>query len=91
MKFIGLVAHAQTIGLIENIKTAIVNPIISILIALALVMFVYGVMQFVAGGDDEVRRTAGRKHMMWGIIGLFIMVSVFGIINVITVTLDSLF
>ena len=64
----------------------IVNPAIYVLVALGLFIFVYGVFEFTQelskGGDT----TKGKEHMLWGTIGMFIMVSVFGIINVLNNT-----
>jgi len=39
--------------------------------------------------DKEDKRTAGKQHMIWGIIGMAIMVSVFGIINLIMSTIGA--
>jgi len=50
---------------------------------LGLVYFIYGVIEYVAHGDNEEGRTTGTRHMIWGIVGLFIMFGVFGIIHLI--------
>ncbi len=71
------------IPLINNINTYIINPIIGFMIAVALIYFLYGVVVFLHGMDSEDKRKEGRKHMIWGIVGLFIMVSAFGIMNLI--------
>ena len=74
--------------LIGKVKTSIVNPLMLLLMALAAVYFLYGVYEFIANFDSEEKRAAGRQHMLWGVIGLFIIVSVFGIINLIYKTFD---
>lgn len=61
----------------------IVNPLIYFLFAIALLYFLYGVLVFILNADDESKRDIGKKHMLWGIIGLFIMVSVYGILGLI--------
>jgi hypothetical protein len=74
--------------LLVKIQNAIVNPVIALLFAAALLVFLWGVFQFVRASDsDEGRRTGGR-HILWGAVGMGIMLSVFGIINVILNTLD---
>ncbi|MEX0918608.1 MAG: hypothetical protein WDZ85_01405 [Candidatus Paceibacterota bacterium] len=74
------------IPLLDNINQVIINPIIGFMIALAVVWFLYGLFIFLAGLDSEDKRKEGQKHMIWGTIGLFIMISVFGIMQVVCTT-----
>ena len=74
--------------LIESIKLKIVNPLIILLVSVAVVVFLYGVYEFIAGAESEEKRATGRRHMLWGVVGLFIMVSFFGIINLICRTFE---
>ena len=66
---------------VGKISTNILNPIIAILFALALVYFIYGVAFYIWNPDNEEARTKGRQGMLWGVIGMLIMVSVFGIMR----------
>ncbi len=67
--------------LLDKINSAIVNPLIMLFMALALVYFVFGVYKFVAGSASSTERATGAQHMIWGIIGLFIMLTAFGIMK----------
>jgi len=67
--------------LIKKINIQIVNPLVGLMIAIALVVFLYGVFEYVAGASNEEKRETGKKHIIWGLIGLFIMFSVFGLMN----------
>ena len=80
-------AASEADKLMKSINAKILNPLIGLFISLAVVFFLYGVIEFIAGAANEDKRTEGKKHMVWGIIGLFIMVSVFGIINLIMGTI----
>jgi uncharacterized membrane protein len=73
----------------HNVSNAILNPLITLLFAAALLVFLYGTFQFVRGGDNDESRAQGKRHMFWGIFGLFIMVSVFGIIKFIATTIGA--
>ncbi|MBI2096417.1 MAG: hypothetical protein HYT43_02175 [Candidatus Taylorbacteria bacterium] len=73
--------------LILKLNEQIVNPLMELLFALAVVVFVWGVYEFIRGADNEQAREKGRLHMIWGIVGIAIMVSVYGIIAVIVNTL----
>lgn len=66
--------------LIQRINDAIISPIILLLFGLALVYFLYGVMIFVANADEPEKRKTGAMHMLWGVIGMFIMFGVKGIL-----------
>jgi len=73
--------------LINKVDYYVINPIIYVLFAFGLFMFVYGVVEFMhalsKGGSKETL-DQGRGHMLWGVIGMFIMVSVFGIMHLIS-------
>jgi len=66
--------------IINKVIDQIINPLIPVLIGIGLIVFFWGIIQFVLNADSEEKRTTGKQHMMWGIIGIFIMVSVWGII-----------
>ena len=78
------------IPLLEKIKTAIVDPIIYFLFALALVYFLYGVLELIRNADSDEARKTGRQHVLWGVIGMFIMVSFYGIMHVICNTIPGI-
>ncbi len=68
----------------------ILKPLVPFLIGLAVVMFIYGVLIliFSEGGD---KKEDGKKYMLWGIVGIFVMVSVWGLVNILisTFSLDN--
>ncbi|MDD5152981.1 MAG: pilin [Candidatus Pacebacteria bacterium] len=66
------------------------QPLIYLLLAGAVVYFLWGIYKFVAGQNNEENQEEGKKHMVWGIVGLVIMVSVWGILNFIQSTLTSI-
>jgi hypothetical protein len=65
-----------------KVVTEIVNPIILLLAGAALVLFVWGVFEFIKGAGDETKRKDGHHAMLWGIIGLVIIFGAYGIINI---------
>ena len=66
---------------LEKISENILQPMVNLLLAVAVVYFLYGVMKFIMDQSSEDAQQDGKQHMMWGVIGLFIMVSVYGILN----------
>ena len=80
-------AHAQaTIGSLLSLVGTIITTLVPIAIGLAVVVFLFGVIKYVTAGDSEDKRSEGRQLMLWGIIGLFVMVSVWGLVMVINST-----
>jgi len=86
------VVHAQSAvadKIVDNIINEIINPIIFVLFGLAMLVFIWGVItMFVKSGDAEAVGN-GKKHMVWGIIGLAIMSGTFGIMNLICVFIGA--
>jgi len=82
------VAYASVDSFIAKVNSQIINPLILLLFALALVYFLYGVFEFISNQSSEEKKTTGKNHMIWGIIGITIMMGVFTIMNMIINTLD---
>jgi len=81
--------NSTVITFLKNVNRAILNPLIVLMFAVALLVFIYGVFEFVRGGSSEDARSQGSRHMFWGIFGLFIMISAFGLINIIANTVGA--
>ena len=73
---------------VSNLDTLIINPLIILLFGLAVVYFLYGVFQFISNPDSEEAKTKGKSHMIWGIVGIVIMMGVFTILNMIMSTFN---
>ncbi len=86
--FFTKVAYASVDSFVGNVDKFIINPLILFLFALALAYFLYGVFEFIAHQDNEEAKTKGKEHMLWGIIGLTIMMGVWAILGVILNTLN---
>jgi hypothetical protein len=80
----------DALKLIHGINQYIINPIIALMFAAAVLVFLFGLLEyFVAKDNSSSARETGRNHMLAGVIGIFIMISVFGIINVILNTVGA--
>lgn len=80
---------AQVDTFVDKIVSNIVNPLIGLIFAGALIYFMYGVVEFVLNRDKDEKRTEGKQHMIWGVVGMAIMVSAFGIINLLMSTVGA--
>lgn len=78
-------------GTINNIQSLIckfneiLGAILPFLIALGVVYFVFGVITFVISSDEEAK-TTGRNRMIYGIIGLAVIIGMWGLVRIVTNT-----
>lgn len=64
-----------------KVSAAILNPLITLAFAVAVLVFFWGIFQFVAGAAEGSKRDEGKKKILWGLIGMFIMFSAYGLIR----------
>lgn len=76
--------------LINPIIDTVVYPIVQLMFGLAVLYFVWGALQIVLHGADEGAREKGKLTMLWGSVGIFIMVSAWGIIYFVSNTVKDL-
>lgn len=74
------------VSFLNKVNSVILNPIITLAFAIATIYFIYGIVLFI--GADGKDREKGRNSIMWGLVGMFIMFSVYGIINLILKTFE---
>ncbi len=70
-----------------NTIKEILNSVVPILVSLGVVYFVWGVVAYVIGGGEEAKKK-GRDRIIYGIIGLAVIVSVWGLVNMLTETFN---
>ena len=76
-------------GIIEQIIIpGVLKPLIGLLLTAALVVFLWGVVKYVKTSSDEKERANGHQMMIYGLIALFVMVSVWGLVNVLVGTFN---
>lgn len=68
---------------IANFQTYILYPSMKIVFALGMMLFVYGLVEFLWDLDNPGAKESGKQHMVWGIVGVLIMVSVWSIIAIV--------
>jgi hypothetical protein len=88
--FLGFITFASTAyaitadTVLARIESMIVQPLISFMFAVALLVFIWGAAQFISnqGGGEEKKLIDGKNHMLWGLVGILIMISVYGIMRI---------
>ena len=75
------IASAQGITRLLEEFGDLINPTIGVLVAIGLLVFFWGLAKFIfrVGGDEKAVE-GGKKLMLWGLVALFVMVTVWGIV-----------
>ena len=79
------IAFAQApkdLGGVANLFLKILTWFVPVLISAALILFLIGVARFIWNLDNEQERSAGKKLMIWGIIALAAMISIWGLVEI---------
>ena len=62
--------------------------LVPILMAVAFIVFLWGVFNyFILGAANDEKRKEGRQFVLWGIIGFVIIMSIWGLVNIVKDTL----
>ena len=80
-------ASAQVITDVNSLTyklTNLGNTFMQVLIAVAVVFIVYKVVRFIMSSDDK--RNEYRASILWGFVGLVVIISVWGIVKIISNT-----
>jgi len=80
---------ASTItGIINAAKNKVLVPLITLLIISATVIFIWGIIKYISAASDSKKIGEARQFMLWGIIGLFVIVAMWGLVKIIQTTFD---
>jgi hypothetical protein len=72
--------------ILNSFTCLLLNSVVPLLMALALVVFIYGVITYMINANDQTKREEGRRFMIWGIIALFVITSVWGLVKLLAST-----
>lgn len=73
-------------AVIEKIVELIVQPLIYLIMVTGLVYLIWGVVKANLGDPEE--RQKMKSHLVWGVVGFFIMVAIISILAVVTATFN---
>ena|SRR3989344_566083 len=77
-----LISFAQGLKALDGLVVSIgsiVDRIIPIIFAIALLGFFYGLVKYIFGAEHD--KEAAKKTMIWGVVALFVMASVWGLVR----------
>jgi Type IV secretion system pilin len=74
---------AADLSYISNIVASvdgIITAMIPVAVALGILFFIWGLVQFILASGDESAKDEGKRRMIWGVVALFVIVSVWGLV-----------
>ena len=74
---------------INGVSTTLVsigNMVIYLLMALAVIFIVWNIVMFMIKASDPEGRKGASTNVLWGIVGLVIIISIWGLVNIFTNT-----
>lgn len=83
-----LFAAAAKFGEILNTVKSLVDSIIPLFMVVAIAVFLWGIVKYITASGDEEKAKSARGYIIYGLIGLFVMVAFWGIIKIVAETFD---
>ncbi len=81
--------EATTIATLPDLINQVnhlLNSFIPFLVGLAVLVIIWGVFRYISGVGDEEKRAQAKQFILWGVVGVFIMLSVWGLVSIFTNT-----
>lgn len=72
---------AEADDILGRVVTEVFAPLYALVASIAFLYFLYGVLQFILSMNDPEKKNIGKQHLLYGTIGLFIILSVGGMLQ----------
>jgi uncharacterized membrane protein YidH (DUF202 family) len=80
----GGLGNRPVVGDVINYVTCLIaKSVVPLIFTLAVVSFIWGVVQYVINNEEEAKKEKAKSFMIWGIIALTVMVSIWGIVSIV--------
>ena len=71
------------VDLLDRIVDLVIDPAVKLIFTLGFFFFLWGFVEFLWELKDGKVNEDGKNHMVYGLVGMLIMVSVYGIISLV--------
>lgn len=82
-------ASCKNLECVAREAISIINLLIPVLVTLALILFFVGLIRYLAKSGDEKGKQRDKEVILWGLIALFIIFSIWGILGILKRTFLS--
>jgi hypothetical protein len=90
LTFAPVIVMAQSLTAADTLIRSIgrlVNLSLPVIVGIGLLAFFWGLVKYIFAAGDEAAKADGKKIMIWGLVALFMMVAVWGLVKVIATNL----
>ena len=84
-----LIQSGDTLASVVSKVIGIVNAVTPVLVGVAILTFFYGIVLYIYASGDAKGHARGREIIIWGLVALFVLFSLWGIIELMCVSLFS--
>ena len=92
LAFAAIAGSGSVTGPLGDLMTSVsnlINYLLPFLISIAVLLFFWGVVKYVASAGDEAARAEGKSFMIYGLLAVVVMVSFWAIIGFIQNSISS--
>ena len=75
------IATKEAGNFVMKLNEVILFPLIALLSGIAFLVFLYGCAIYIINSGSDTAREEGKKHITYGLIGLVVMVSAYGLLS----------
>ncbi len=68
---------------IDRLVDLIIQPIIVLVVTAGVALFIWNVVVLIANPGDAKKRADATRYLLWGVVGIFIMVAAIGILQLV--------
>ena len=80
--------EAKDLNSIVDMIKSLINVALPILVAGAVLWLAFNIVRYVVAGGEEAKAGA-KTHIVWGVVGLFAIVSIWGLVGMLTTTFKT--
>ena len=81
-----VIVHAQGLDRLITVATDLINFALAILIGIAIIAFFWGLLRYLLSAKGGPEQNKASMLMVWGLVAIFVMLSIFGIVRLMQVT-----
>lgn len=75
-------AMTEASSFVAKLNDLIIFPVIFLLSGIAFLVFLYGAAEYIFNAGSDQAQEQGKKHITYGLIGLFVMSSAYALLSI---------